>query len=209
MFYRTAGPSHKAWYWNHGLRWQTSLVCRSRCKWHAMCSIRLLQCALCCFIFIEYVVLRSCTANCGTSSIFKSQMAVGFWNAIRTDVSFGVFIIYVKGVLFFILLSCFKQCVLGLSGLLGLNAVIILPLYCNAIIVWSLEMFAVRQTFISMLAKRGTVLCVDVLGTTLMVMMMMSWCLMSSDVIWHIRDKLWPMPKHGSIKATYVRCMRV
>ena len=38
---------------------------------------------------------------------------------------------------------------------------------------------------------------------------MMSWCLMSSDVIWHIRDKLWPMPKHGSIKATYVRCMRV
>ena len=27
----------------------------------------------------------------------------------------------------------------------------------------------------------------------------MSWCLMSSDVIWHIRDKLWPMPKHGSV----------
>ena len=25
------------------------------------------------------------------------------------------------------------------------------------------------------------------------------WCLMSSDVIWHIRDKLWPMPKHGSV----------
>ena len=42
-----------------------------------------------------------------------------------------------------------------------------------------------------------------------MLMMMMSWCLMSSDVIWHIRDKLWPMPNHGSIKATYVRCMRV
>ena len=40
-------------------------------------------------------------------------------------------------------------------------------------------------------------------------LVMMSWCLMSSDVIWHIRDKLWPMPKHGSIKATYVRCMRV
>ena len=37
----------------------------------------------------------------------------------------------------------------------------------------------------------------------------MSWCLMSSDVIWHIRDKLWPMPKHGSIKSAYVRCMRV
>ena len=30
-------------------------------------------------------------------------------------------------------------------------------------------------------------------------LMMMSWCLMSSDVSWHIRDKLWPMPKHGSI----------
>ena len=30
-------------------------------------------------------------------------------------------------------------------------------------------------------------------------MMMMSWCLMSSDVSWHIRDKLWPMKKHGSI----------
>ena len=29
--------------------------------------------------------------------------------------------------------------------------------------------------------------------------LMMSWCLMSSDVSWHIRDKLWPMPKHGSI----------
>ena len=28
---------------------------------------------------------------------------------------------------------------------------------------------------------------------------LLSWCLMSSDVIWHIRDKLWPMPKHGSI----------
>ena len=32
-----------------------------------------------------------------------------------------------------------------------------------------------------------------------MMMMMMSWCLMSSNVIWHIRDKLWPMPKHGSV----------
>ena len=29
-------------------------------------------------------------------------------------------------------------------------------------------------------------------------MMMMNWCLMSSDVNWRIRDKLWPMPKHGS-----------
>ena len=30
-------------------------------------------------------------------------------------------------------------------------------------------------------------------------MMMMRWCLMSSDVSWHTRDKLWPMPKHGSV----------
>ena len=33
----------------------------------------------------------------------------------------------------------------------------------------------------------------------LFVLMMMKCCLMSSDVSWHIRDKLWPMPKHGSI----------
>ena len=103
------------------------------------------------------------------SSIFMSQMAVVFSNAIRTDVSLGVFIINAKETSF-ILLSCFKQCVLGLSGLLGLNAVIILPFYCNAIIVWSLEMFClVSQAFTSMLAKRGKVLCVGVLGTTLMV----------------------------------------
>ena len=38
----------------------------------------------------------SCTANCGTSSISMSQMAVGFSNAVRTDVSFGVFIITAK-----------------------------------------------------------------------------------------------------------------
>ena len=48
----------------------------------------------------ECVVLRSCTANCGMSSIFKSQMAVGFSNAIRTDVSFGVFIINARNPLF-------------------------------------------------------------------------------------------------------------
>ena len=75
-----------------------------------------------------------------------------------------------KRILFFILLSCFRQCVLGLSGLLGLNAVIILPFNCNAIIAWSLEMFCVvSKAFTSMLAKRDTILCVDVLGTTLMV----------------------------------------
>ena len=41
-----------------------------------------------------------------------------------------------QGILVFILLSCLKHCVLGLSGLLDSNAVIILPLYCNAIIVF-------------------------------------------------------------------------
>ena len=61
-----------------------------------------------------------------------------------------------KRILFFILLSHLKQCVLGLSGLPGLNAVIILPFYYNAIIVWSLEMFCVvSQAFTSMLAKKG------------------------------------------------------
>ena len=28
---------------------------------------------------------------------------------------------------------------------------------------------------------------------------LMNWCLMSSDVMRHIKDKLWPMPKHGAI----------
>ena len=48
-----------------------------------------------------------------------------------------------------------------------------------------------------------------VLSSLSVQLLVMSWCLMSSDVIWHIRDKLWPMPKHGSIKSTYVRCVRV
>ena len=41
-------------------------------------------------------------------------------------------------------------------------------------------------------------------------MMMMSWCLMSSDVIWHIRDKLWPMPKFNKshIRKVYA-CLAV
>ena len=30
-------------------------------------------------------------------------------------------------------------------------------------------------------------------------LLMMKCCLVSPDVSWHIRDKLWPMPKHGSI----------
>ena len=39
-------------------------------------------------------------------------------------------------------------------------------------------------------------------------MMMMSWCLMSSDVSWHIRDKLWPVPKHGSSVFTSTKTRR-
>ena len=39
----------------------------------------------------------------------------------------------------------------------------------------------------------------DVAYSILFEVMMMKCCLMSSYVIWHIRDKLWPMPKHGSI----------
>ena len=41
-------------------------------------------------------------------------------------------------------------------------------------------------------ALASTALCCTLL-------MMMKWCLMSSDVGWHIRDKLRPMPKHDSI----------
>ena len=71
-------------------------------------------------------------------------------NKNSTDVSFGVFIINKKNPLFHPFVLFFLQCVLGLSGLLGLNAVINLPFNCNAIIVWSLEMFVVRQAFINM-----------------------------------------------------------
>ena len=42
----------------------------------------------------------------------------------------------------------------------------------------------------------------------LLLLLLLSWCLMSSDVIWHIRDKLWPMPKHGSIRKVYA-CLAV
>ena len=32
-----------------------------------------------------------------------------------------------------------------------------------------------------------------------LLLLLLKCCLVSSDVSWHIRDKLWPMPKHGSI----------
>ena len=37
------------------------------------------------------------------------------------------------------------------------------------------------------------------LNTGAWTVLKMKCCLMSSDVSWHIRDKLWPMPKHSSI----------
>ena len=56
------------------------------------CNVRCVDVLL----FFEYVVLRSCTANCETPSIFMSQMAVDFSNAVTTDVYLGVFIINAK-----------------------------------------------------------------------------------------------------------------
>ena len=69
---------------------------------------------------------------------------------------------FTPGILFFFLLSCFKQCVLGLSGLLGLNAVIILPFYCNAIIDWrcfSFFFFLVSQAFYHYVGRKGYSFC--------------------------------------------------
>ena len=49
--------------------------------------------------------------------------------------------------------------------------------------------------------KQGSYLALELRNTSTAktLMMMMNWCLMSSDVMRHIRDKLWPMPKHGAI----------
>ena len=50
-----------------------------------------------------------------------------------------------------------------------LTAVIILHFYCSAMIAWRCFSFLVSHAFTTMLAKRGIVLCVDVLGTTFIV----------------------------------------
>ena len=47
-----------------------------------------------------------------------------------------------------------------------------------------------------------------IINSVAMLLLLLSWCLMSSDVIWHIRDKLWPMPMHGSIRKVYA-CLAV
>ena len=52
------------------------------------------------------------------------------------------------------------------------------------------------------------VTCLFYAGLVVFILLLLSWCLMSSDVIWHIRDKLWPMPKHGSIRKVYA-CLAV
>ena len=41
------------------------------------------------------------------------------------------------------------------------------------------------------------------------ILMMMKWCLMSLDVSWHIRDKLWPMPKHSQYFFTSTETRRL
>ena len=116
------------------------------------------MCAVLMFYFFEHVVLTSCTANCGTSSILYIPDGNKFLKCNKNRCFFWSFHHLHKESCFSSFFSCFKQCVLGLSGLLGLNAVIILPFYCIAIIVWSLEMFCVvSQAFTSILAKRGTV----------------------------------------------------
>ena len=51
-------------------------------------------------------------------------------------------------------------------------------------------MIAYIALFSALLTRLSALAC----GAT-----MMSWYLMPTDVSWHIRDKLWPMPKHGSI----------
>ena len=60
-------------------------------------------------------------------------------------------------------------CPVSTNAFWVLTAVIILPFYCNAVISWRCFSFLVSHAFTTMLAKRGTVLCVDVLGTTFMV----------------------------------------
>ena len=124
---------------------------------------------------MQYVVFTCCNVCCVNVIFFRTccfEVLYGqLWNVLHFYVPDGnrflkcnknrcflwSFYHYTRNPVF-ILSSCFKQCVLGQTGLLGLNAVIILPFYCNAIIVWSLGMLCVvSQAFISMFANRGTV----------------------------------------------------
>ena len=159
---RTAGPSHKALYWNHGLRWQTSLVYRSCGKWHAICSIWLLQCVLCWWgfllLFFEHVILRS-NWNVlhfyipdGSRFLKCSKNRCFFWSFhyLHMEFCFSPFCSVSSNV--------FWVCLVYL-------AVIILPFYCNAIIVWSLEIFCLVSQAVTTSWQKGVqFLRVDVLG---------------------------------------------
>ena len=135
---------------------------------HHLCAVHVVN-------DMQYVVFDCCNVRCVDVLFFQTCFEVLYsqlWNVLHFYIPDGSrFLKCNKDRCFFwsfhhlhkescfsSFLSCFKQCILDLSGLLGLNAVTILPLYCNAIIVWSLEMFCVfSQAFISMLANRGTV----------------------------------------------------
>ena len=136
-FYHTAGPSHKAWYW--------IMVWDGR---HHLCAVHVVDdiqyvvsemCAVLMFYFFWNMLFWSLVQPIVKQPPFYVPDGSRFFKCNKNRCSFGVFIFSSLTkwlMLFFILLSCFKQRVLGLSGLLGLNAVIILPLYCNAVIAW-------------------------------------------------------------------------
>ena len=58
---------------------------------------------------------------------------------------------------------------------------------------------AIAQRLVHCAIAVSTAVLDRVTNSLMMMMMMMNWCLMSSDVMRHIRDKSWPMPKHGAI----------
>ena len=110
----------------------------------------------CVDVFLFFFRKCCCTASCGTSSIFMSQMAVGFSNAIRINFSLGVFIINTRNPVFhpFVLFQAMCSRSVWFTWLKCSNNFALL-LQCNH----CLEMFLclVSQAFTTMLAKRGTV----------------------------------------------------
>ena len=119
-------------------------------------------CNVCCVDVLLF--FRTCFEvfychSCATSSIFMSQMAVGFWNAIRTDVSFGIFIINSRessfssfcpvqavrsGFVWFTWLKCSNHFPL----LLQCN-------HCLEMFLFFSFFFLVSQALTTMLAKKG------------------------------------------------------
>jgi len=94
-----------------------------------------------------------------------SQMAVGFLNAIRTDVSFGVFIINERNPPFqpFVLFQAMRSGSVWFAWLKCGNHIALL-LQCNHCLVFGDVLCIVSQAFTSMLAKRGTVLVRGFIG---------------------------------------------